>query len=352
MNTLPSYLFAPTGKDKFKEYLQKVDVSKNKTFILMDTNTKKQCLDKFVTDFPELQNADYIVVRNGEQFKTIESCQLIWKNLTDNYADRSDLLVNLGGGVITDMGSFAASVFKRGMQFCNVPTSLLAMIDAAIGGKTGVDFMGLKNLLGSFAPANNTYIDIDYLKTLPREQLNSGYSELLKIALIDSKPLWTELLTFEYNDIVNKPDIIAEAVRLKDAIVQQDLYEENIRKKLNFGHTIGHAIESYSIMHGKNPLLHGDAVAIGMICETWISNKVCGLSDALTAEIIDKVVVSSGKYKLNVDKAELLRMMRNDKKNSGSRINFTLLADVGDARIDQTFSEELIFEALNYYFYL
>ncbi len=144
MNTLPSYLFAPTGKDKFKEYLQKVDVSKNKTFILMDTNTKKQCLDKFVTDFPELQNADYIVVRNGEQFKTIESCQLIWKNLTDNYADRSDLLVNLGGGVITDMGSFAASVFKRGMQFCNVPTSLLAMIDAAIGGKTGVDFMGLK----------------------------------------------------------------------------------------------------------------------------------------------------------------------------------------------------------------
>ena len=310
------------------------------------------CLDKFVTDFPELQNADYIVVRNGEQFKSLESCQLIWKNLTDNFAERNDLLINLGGGVITDMGSFAASVYKRGMQFCNVPTSLLAMIDAAIGGKTGVDFMGLKNMLGSFAPANSTYIDIDYLKTLPREQLNSGYSELLKIALVASKPLWEELMTFEYNDIINKPDIIAEAVRLKDGIVQQDPQEENIRKKLNFGHTIGHAIESYSIIHGKNPLLHGDAVAIGMICETWISNKVSGLSDALTAEIINKVVVSSGKYKLNVDKAELLRMLRNDKKNSGSRINFTLLGDVGDARIDQTFSEELIFEALSYYFYL
>ena len=175
---------------------------------------------------------------------------------------------------------------------------------------------------------------------------------MLKIALVASKPLWEELMTFEYNDIINKPDIIAEAVRLKDGIVQQDPQEENIRKKLNFGHTIGHAIESYSIIHGKNPLLHGDAVAIGMICETWISNKVSGLSDALTAEIINKVVVSSGKYKLNVDKAELLRMLRNDKKNSGSRINFTLLGDVGDARIDQTFSEELIFEALSYYFYL
>ena len=352
MNTSPTYLFAPNDKAKFKEYLQSVDVSKIKSFILMDTNTKKMCLDKFVTDFPELQNADYIVVRNGEQFKSLESCQLIWKNLTDNFAERNDLLINLGGGVITDMGSFAASVYKRGMQFCNVPTSLLAMIDAAIGGKTGVDFMGLKNMLGSFAPANSTYIDIDYLKTLPREQLNSGYSELLKIALVASKPLWEELMTFEYNDIINKPDIIAEAVRLKDAIVQQDPQEENIRKKLNFGHTIGHAIESYSIIHGKNPLLHGDAVAIGMICETWISNKVSGLSDALTAEIINKVVVSSGKYKLNVDKAELLRMLRNDKKNSGSRINFTLLGDVGDARIDQTFSEELIFEALSYYFYL
>ena len=352
MTNPSSYLFAGSGSKDFKEYLKSKDLTKNKVFILVDSNTKKSCLDKLISDFAELQNADTVLIRSGEQYKTLETCQTIWKNLTENYAERSDLIINLGGGVVTDIGGFAASVYKRGIPFCNVPTSLLGMIDASVGGKTGVDFMGLKNTIGLFAPAEKTFIDIDYLQTLPREQLNSGYSELLKIALVASKPLWEELQSFEYRDIVSKPEIIYAAVMLKDTIVKQDPREKNIRKVLNFGHTIGHAIESYSIAHGKNPLLHGDAVAIGMICETWISNKVCGLPETIMQEIIDMIVASSGKYKLNIEKAEVLRMIRNDKKNSSSKINFTLLNGIGDACIDQHFSEELIFEALSYYFYL
>ncbi len=348
----PTYLYAPADRDAFVEYLFQKEQSGCRFFILTDENTKKHCLDKFVKNTPHIDNYTNITIPSGETSKILKTCEVIWKTMTEDFGGRNSLLINLGGGAITDMGGFAASVYKRGIPHCNVPTTLLGMIDAAIGGKTGVDFMGLKNILGSFAHAENTYIDVSYLQTLPEEQLRSGFAELLKIALISGRKLWEQLSMLGYNDILSHPDIVSDAIHLKSEIVKRDPFEKGVRKMLNFGHTIGHALESYSIIHGKNPLLHGDAVAMGMICETWLSNKVSGLSDEDTKTIIDKIVASCGKHKLNLEKSELLRMIRNDKKNAGMKINFTLLTGIGSACIDQHFSEKLIFEALDYYYYL
>ena len=347
-----SYLFAPLDFNVFSTYLDQKYQSGCNFFILTDENTKTHCLKLFVKSFPQLDNYNSITIPSGEINKSLKTSELIWQNLIDNFAGRNTLLINLGGGVISDIGGFSASVYKRGIPHCNVPTSLMGMIDAAIGGKTALNFMGLKNIIGSFTPAENTYIDTTILETLPEEHLRSGFSELLKIALITDEKLWEQLNDIGYKDISKKPELIFWAIKLKNKIVQKDLYENGLRKILNFGHTIGHSVESYSILHGKNPLQHGDAVAIGMICETWLSNKVCGLPDEEMNQIIEKIVSSVGKFKLNIEPNELLRMIRNDKKNAGSKIMFTLLNHIGDACFDMHFSEKLIFEALNYYFYL
>ncbi len=352
METESQYLFAPADYNAFVEYLSQKEQSGCRFYILTDENTKKHCLPAFVKNTPHIDSYTGITIASGEAHKNLKTCEIIWKALTDDFAGRNSLLINLGGGVITDIGGFAASVYKRGIPHCNVPTSLLGMVDAAVGGKTGVDFMGLKNMIGAFAPSEKTFIDITYLQTLPEEHMRSGFSELLKIALVCGKQLWQQLQDIGYKDILSHAEIIAAAVSLKREIVSKDPLEKDIRKSLNFGHTIGHAIESYSIIHGKNPLLHGDSVAIGMICETWLSNKVSGLSDEETKSIIDKIAGSCGKHKLNIEKSELLRMIRNDKKNADSKINFTLLSAVGTACIDQHFSEKLIFEALDFYYYL
>jgi 3-dehydroquinate synthase len=352
VETQQSYLYAPSDQEVFFEYLNQKNLSGCKFFIITDENTKKHCLDKFVRNTPHIENYTNICIPSGETNKNLKTCEVIWKTMTEDFAGRNSLLINLGGGVISDMGGFAASVYKRGIPHCNIPTSLLGMVDAAVGGKTGVDFMGLKNVLGTFTPAENTYIDVSYLQTLPEEHLQSGFAEMLKLALVFNKNLWEELMPLSYNDIISRPDIISLSIELKNAIVHIDPIEKGFRKILNFGHTIGHAIEAYSIIHGKNPLLHGHAVAIGIICETWLSNKVSGLGDDETKVIIDKVVDSCGKHKLNIEKSELLRMIRNDKKNAGSKINFTLLTHIGNACIDQHFSEKLIFEALDFYYYL
>jgi 3-dehydroquinate synthase len=352
LEPLPEYLFAPASYDAFIEYLHQKEQSGCRFYILTDENTKKHCLQAFVKNTPHIDNFTNITIASGEANKNLKTCEVIWKALTDDFAGRNSLLINLGGGVISDIGGFAASVYKRGISHCNVPTSLLGMIDAAVGGKTGVDFLGLKNMIGLFSPAENTYIDSNFLKTLPEDHLRSGFAELLKIALISGRELWEQLSSLNYHDMLSRPDIISAAVQLKDNIVKQDPLEKGFRKSLNFGHTIGHAVESYSIIHGKNPLLHGDSVAIGMICETWLSNMVSGLSDSETKAIIDKIAASCGKHKLNIEKSELLRMIRNDKKNAGAKINFTLLSSIGSACIDQHFSEKLIFEALDFYYYL
>jgi 3-dehydroquinate synthase len=347
--SFPSCLFAPDDRDAFNHYLVKKKLSGCRFFILVDKNTKKHCVDKLIHSFPVLENQNIIKVPAGEENKTLDTCVHIWETLAKEYAERNSMLINLGGGVITDIGGFTASVYKRGILHCNVPTSLLGMVDAAIGAKTGIDFAGLKNILGTFRHAGITYVDPAFLQTLGDDHMRSGFAELLKIALVADKELWLQLQNLHYKDIPGNTDIIAEAVKLKEKIVDKDLLEHGLRKILNFGHTIGHAVESFSIEHDKKPLLHGDAVAIGMICETWISNKVTGLPDAVMKQIIDKIVGVSGKFKLKIKGKEFMRMLHNDKKNAGSKIMFTLLKSIGEASFDNHFDDNLIFDSLKFY---
>ncbi len=349
MNRNPAYLFAETGKDNFRIYLDNKHSADSSIFILMDENSKKHCKKKLLEDFPILAHAGEILIKSGEKNKNLETCNKIWLKLIANHADRHSLLINLGGGVITDLGGFAAASYKRGIAFCNVPTSLLGMIDAAIGGKTGLDYDGMKNVIGSFSFAENTYIDSQFLSTLPERHMRSGFAELLKIALVSDKLLWKKLKLQNIKDIMDHPDLIIKAVTLKNNIVKDDPFEKNVRKKLNFGHTIGHAVESYSLLHDKKPLLHGEAVAIGMICESWISKKKKYLSGSEMDEIIYKLFKYTLSYKFKTDVEGILKLMRDDKKNSGQKINFTLLNLIGDAKIDNFIDEKLIKESLLFY---
>ena len=343
------YLYAPADNSSFGNYLKEKLSGHAGIYILMDENTKKHCKGPLLSIFPELETAKEILIPAGEQQKSLETCNNLWLKLIANHADRHSLLINLGGGVITDLGGFAAASYKRGIAFCNIPTTLLGMIDAAIGGKTGLDYEGMKNIIGSFSFAEKTFINPGFLRTLPERQLKSGFSELLKIALISDKAFWKKLKPLNYPDIMDHPDLIKKAVGLKCNIVREDPLEKNVRKKLNFGHTIGHAVESYSMMHDKKPLLHGEAVAIGIICESWISMRECGLPGSQLREIREKITSACGKQKFKFEKAALIRFIKNDKKNKKGKNNFTLLPAIGEACIDNYLNGDVIIEALDYY---
>ncbi|HOY32991.1 MAG TPA: 3-dehydroquinate synthase [Bacteroidales bacterium] len=345
----PTYLFAAAEKEDFRKYLEEKSAAHCSIFIVLDENTEKYCKKKLLEDFPVLDNARQIMVKSGEKNKNFESCNKIWLKLITYHADRCSLLVNLGGGVITDLGGFAASSYKRGISFCNVPTTLLGMIDASIGGKTGLDYNGLKNIIGSFSFAEKTYIDPEFLRTLPERHIRSGCAELLKIALISDKRLWQDLKLRDIRDIIDRTDLIQEAVKLKDKIVQDDPLEKNVRKKLSFGHTIGHAVESSSLMNDKKPLLHGEAVAIGMVCEAWLSKKKKLLSGAELDEVIYKIFRLTLTRKFKADATGIMEFIRNDKKNSGQKINFTLLSSIGEAKTDNFIDEKLIADSLVFY---
>jgi len=343
------YLFSGIDNNIFGKHLQEKIESGSSLFILMDENTKNYCRPKLIDDFPILKNANEILIKSGEQNKTLETCKHIWLKLIAHHADRNSLLINLGGGVISDLGGFAASCYKRGINFCNIPTTLLGMIDAAIGGKTGLDYQGVKNVIGSFSYAEKTFINPEFLTTLPERQLKSGYAELLKIALIADKLLWEQLHPKDIKDIAAMTRRIKKAVRLKNKIVQNDPLENNIRKTLNFGHTLGHAIESYSLEHDIKPLNHGEAVAIGMICESWISKRKKMLSGSELDEIIFKLIRCSFSEKYSLHFEGLLTYLKNDKKNFGQKINFSLLQGIGMAQIDNFIDEKMIYDAVMFY---
>jgi len=343
------YLYAPADNNAFGNYLKQKFSGHEGIYLLMDENTKKHCKGPLLSMFPELETAKEILIPAGEQQKSLETCNNLWLKLIANHADRHSLLINLGGGVITDLGGFAAASYKRGIAFCNIPTTLLGMIDAAIGGKTGLDYEGMKNIIGSFSFAEKTFINPGFLRTLPERQLKSGFSELLKIVLIADKAFWKKLKPLKYPDTTDQPDLIKKAVGLKCKIVSEDPLEKNVRKKLNFGHTIGHAVESYSMMHDKKPLLHGEAVAIGIICESWISMRECGLPESQLREIQEKITSACGKQKFKFEKAALISFIKNDKKNKKGKNNFTLLPAIGEACIDNFLKDEVIVEALDYY---
>lgn len=319
-------------------------------FILVDENTLQHCLPPLVTRVKKLAEAEVIELESGEKNKTVEVCTQVWRVLGELGADRRSLLVNLGGGVVTDMGGFIASAYKRGIDFVNIPTTLLAQIDASAGGKTGVDLDGLKNQVGFFADPQELYIWPGFLATLPKREIFSGFAEALKHGLIADGGYWKKLCRTEPEKEKDWTSIIARSVEIKLSIVRADPREAGLRKTLNFGHTVGHALETFYLEGSQTTLLHGEAVAAGMICEAFLSFKQCGLSEEELEEITQAVLrFFTLIHPDPVTDNRLIELMRHDKKNRSGEINCTLLEAIGKPVIDCKVNPRSIIESLNYY---
>lgn len=327
-----------------------IQYNKSKLFLLVDENSLNSCASHLITHVKALEKAEIIEIESGEENKTIDICYQLWKTLADYNADRNSLLINLGGGVISDMGGLVASTYKRGINFINIPTTLLAQIDASVGGKVGVDLDGLKNIIGLFNEPKAVFIYPDFLKTLDKRQMLSGYAEALKHGLILDKKYWNQLKKGMLSDSNFWLEMISTSVQLKNNIVLKDPTEKGDRKLLNFGHTIGHAVETHYLSGDDLPLLHGEAIVIGMICEAYISTKVNGLAEDSLKEITSTF---SKFYKLPILKMEeyhaMLELMKNDKKNTKSNLNFTLLKEIGSATFNHTVETALIIDAFDFY---
>lgn len=327
---------------------QLADAAYSKIFILVDQNTLEHCLpivQKALSNFKLYP----ICIKAGEQYKNIETCQYIWQQLMLQQADRKSVLLNLGGGVIGDMGGFCASTFKRGMDFIQIPTTLLAQVDASIGGKLGIDFAEVKNSIGLFNNPKAVYLYTTFFDSLPQKELYSGYAEVVKHALIDDSVYFQQLLEYSLEKQPNWLAIVERSLQVKKHIVEQDPFEQNVRKSLNFGHTIGHAIESLS-WETDQPLLHGEAVVIGMITESYLSTQLCQLSNNDLKLISQYLLQYYPKYDLSqLDYTAILELIQQDKKNEHNQTRFTLLEKIGQFNINIQVSKELIIEALNYY---
>ncbi|MBK8878312.1 MAG: 3-dehydroquinate synthase [Haliscomenobacter sp.] len=307
-------------------------------FVLVDENTEACCLPR-LSGVGELAKAVILRIQAGETFKNLDTCSGIWRQLLDAGAGRRGLLINLGGGVIGDMGGFCAATYKRGMDFVQVPTTLLSQVDASIGGKLGVDFHEVKNSIGVFANPRAVFIDPGFLDTLSFREVRSGYAEIVKHALIADAGLWNALKTKQELAALSWIELIPPSLQIKKRIVVADPFEKGLRKTLNFGHTIGHAIEAVSLQ-AAGPLLHGEAIAAGMICEAWLSFSA-GLLDRLDLEAISTYLIqvyqpqplSASNY------PAYLQLMRNDKKNEADEINFTFIGPPGTAHVNQKAGE-------------
>lgn len=310
--------------------LSKLDISKySKVAILVDENTKRECFSLL----PKISNSIVIEVPSGEENKNISICNTVWKKLSLNNFDRNSVLINLGGGVICDMGGFCASTYKRGLDFIQIPTTLLAMVDASIGGKIGINFNGLKNQIGLFSNPKSVIINPIFLKTVPEKQLQTGFAEVIKHSLITDKKYWEILSNTAFKDL-DWQNIIDISIQIKNTIVKSDPLEKNNRKKLNFGHTYGHAIESY-YLEEKKPILHGEAVLMGIILESELSL----LSQNEKIDIKD-YIISNFSLPDIPSKNKLMKFLLNDKKNKKAKINFTLLNGIGRCTIDNLFAED------------
>ena len=324
----------------------------SKIFVLVDTNTHDDCLPQFLE---QLESGEIVVevmeIPNGEDHKTIDICMGVWEALSEYNADRKSLLINLGGGVVTDLGGFVASTYMRGIAYINIPTSLLAMVDASVGGKTGVDLGALKNHVGVINEGEMVGVDTSFLSTLPQNEMVSGFAEMLKHGLVYDKAYWNTLTHLENLDISDLDRLIYDSVIIKNKVVSEDPTEQGLRKILNFGHTLGHAIESYFLENGdKTSLLHGEAIAVGMILETYISTKICGLSDEELKTITQGILKTFSKVAISKDDQTIvIDLLKHDKKNSHGVIKFVLLEAISKPKIDCVVSNELILEAFDYY---
>ncbi len=319
-------------------------------FILVDENTRACCLPK-VLNQPAFQQAQILEIPAGENFKTLDTCEKIWQQLLEQNADRNTLLVNLGGGVISDMGGFIASLYKRGIDFINIPTTLLAMVDATVGGKTGVDFFGIKNSIGVFSLPKHIFICPEFLKTLPPKELLSGYAEVVKHGLIHSNSDYlNEVLSFNVSQSNTEQwlAIIQQSIQIKSAIVENDFQEKGFRKVLNLGHTIGHAIESYALAK-EQPLPHGFAVAYGLICALHLSQQYFQLSAAFAENITHFLLkYYSAKPKLKLNYKNLKPYLLHDKKNKTGEMRFVLLQQPGQPVFDIACNEQDVKKAIQY----
>lgn len=324
------------------EHLKKTFSEASKVFILTDENVAPFWLLEVVY-WLHCDPAVDIIIKSGEQHKNLQTVQRIWKTLMKHCADRNALLINLGGGVITDLGGFAASTYKRGIKFINIPTTLLAMVDAAIGGKTGIDFGGGKNQIGTFAEAEEVIIDPVFLSTLPRRELLSGLAEMLKYGFISDANLLN-------TNLENYQDYILRCGEIKRGIVAHDPTEKGLRKVLNFGHTIGHAIESHCLTT-IHPLLHGEAVAMGMAAALWLSVKQCGLEKKVLNNYEKQLPILLSEAEMNLteaDKEPIFSYLALDKKNKGEQPQFVLLEAVGNPVWDVEVDTEEVRSALAY----
>ncbi|WP_316823544.1 3-dehydroquinate synthase [Pedobacter gandavensis] len=320
----------------------------SKVFVFVDGNTSELCLPLFQEMLDDYTNFDLIETDPGEENKNIDFCIGIWKTLLDFEADRKCLMINLGGGVITDMGGFIASTYKRGIDFVNIPTTLLAQVDASVGGKTGIDIDNVKNMVGTFALPQAVFIETSFLKTLSERELLSGFAEMIKHGLIVDAAYYHRLKLADYKNIA--PIEVHRSVEIKNEVVTEDPQEKGRRKILNFGHTIGHAVESYALINDKAPLTHGEAIAIGMVAEAYLSST----NNTLTKEELEDIT----KYILSIYPAyhikkesftDLLGFMQSDKKNEHGQIMFSLLNKIGTCDYNCIVTEKDILEALAYY---
>lgn len=325
-------------------------VEHDRLFVLTDTTTKQLCWP-VVQNYAVMKDAIMITIQPTDEAKTLETLATVWTSLQKGGATRHSLMINLGGGMVTDLGGFAASTFKRGMAYINIPTTLLSQIDASVGGKTGINFGGLKNEIGVFNCANSVILSSTFLRTLDTENMLSGYAEMLKHGLLSSKENWAELLTFDITtpDYATLQNLVAKSVAIKEQIVKEDPTEKGIRKALNLGHTAGHAIESLALKEGRT-ILHGYAVAWGLLMELYLSARKCGFPAKEMHQMEAYIKEHYGKFLYDCKHYETLyNFMSHDKKNQGGNINFTLLGGIGDIRINQTASQDEIEEMLDYY---
>lgn len=340
--TLNHIIITESASEALANILNKENYSK--IAVLVDENTLTHC-------YPLLHNLPdhaLIQIRSGEINKNLDTCTHVWQELTTHSFDRKSLLINLGGGVIGDLGGFCAGTYKRGIDFINIPTTLLSQVDASVGGKLGIDFNGFKNHIGLFKEPKNILIDLNFLKTLPEKEMRSGFAEIIKHHLIADKSGWKELKQNSFNSL-NWPSLVPHSVQIKYKIVSEDPYESGLRKALNFGHTIGHAVESY-LLNSDRAILHGEAVAVGMICEAYVSYKRELISeeelndiDSFIMNIYDKITLSEQ------DREDLCGYLMQDKKNRDNSILAALLDGIGESVWDQPLTREESLDSLQFY---
>jgi len=347
-NNYPIY-FNENGYEALNSHLKENKYSN--LFIIVDTYTNEFCLPKFLPYLETELTIEIIEFEAGEHNKNIETCVQIWNVLTELGADRKSLVLNLGGGVVTDLGGFVASTFKRGVDFIHIPTTLLSMVDASVGGKTGVDLGNLKNQIGVINVPKMVLIDTQYLETLPQNEMRSGLAEMLKHGLIYDKEYWEKFLDLKAIDFADFDELIYRSVEIKNEIVIKDPTENNIRKALNFGHTLGHAIESFFLENeNKQTLLHGEAIAIGMILESYISlhKNLINESEYLQIKTAIKAIYNDVVFEEN-DIEPIMELLIHDKKNEYGNIQFALIEGIGKIKINQSVENELILKAFQDY---